>query len=306
MRRSELDPCTVETGKETMKIPEPGDLVKDFAERHHMRAGDHLAREILPIRAVSLANILITAGYGSLGEGMFADPALGVLLNLLHRNFGLADAAILAFATECGQMAEVAARASVESSVNIAYIVLGDPADRMRAFFDHYFATVDRQVATWERGIGALSGAEADAHRAAVARRKELNAALRAAIGRSGKPATETWPRSIEDRFKALGDPLAYRTMYARMSSEAHGDAEDTLRYLIGTLGTREHLEAMALETVWTTRMYVHYAVLWFVRASIMYAIRYDMAEAADRLKPEFEAVEAELAEISKHIGAGL
>jgi hypothetical protein len=176
----------------------------------------------------------------------------------------------------------------------------------MRAFFDHYFATVDRQVETWERGIGALSGAEADAHRAAVARRKGSNAALRAAIGHSGKPATETWPRSIEDRFKALGHPLAYRTMYARMSSEAHGDAEETLRYLIGTLGTREHLEAMALETVWTTRMYVHYAVSWFVRASIMYAIRYDMAEAADRLKPEFEAVEAELAEISKHIGAGL
>jgi hypothetical protein len=91
-----------------MKIPEPDDLVKDFAERHHMRAGDNLAREILPIRAVSLANILITAGYGSLGEGMLADPAVGVLLNMFHRNFGLADGAILAFATECGQMAEVA------------------------------------------------------------------------------------------------------------------------------------------------------------------------------------------------------
>ena len=43
----------------------------------------------------------------------------------------------------------------------------------------------------------------------------------------------------------------------------------------------------MALETVWTTRLYVHYAVSWFVCASIMYAIRYGMAEAADRLKPE-------------------
>jgi hypothetical protein len=90
------------------------------------------------------------------------------------------------------------------------------------------------------------------------------------------------------------------------MTSELHGDHEETLRFLIGTLGNREHFEAMALETVWTTRMCVHYAVLWFVRASIMYAIRYDMAETADRLKQEFEAVEAELAEISKQIGAGL
>jgi hypothetical protein len=90
------------------------------------------------------------------------------------------------------------------------------------------------------------------------------------------------------------------------MSSEAHGDAEETLRYLIGKLGTEELFEAMALETVWTTRMYVHYAVSWFLRASIMYALRYGMNEVADRLKPEFEAVDTELAEISKHIGAGV
>ena len=289
-----------------MEIPQSDDLVKEFAERHHMRAGEHLAREVLPIRAVSLANILITVGYTSLGEDMLADPAVGLLLNMLHRNFSLADGAILAFATECAQMAEVAARASVESSVNIAYIVLGEPVDRMRAYFEHYFATVDKEVSTWSASISTLSGAEAEAHRKAVARRKESNAALRAAIERSGKPATKRWPRSIEDRFKELGHPLAYRTMYSRMSSEAHGDAEETLRYLFGKLGTEEQFNAMALETVWTTRMYVHYAVSWFVRASILYAIRYGLAEAAERLKPEFEVVEAELTEIAKHIGAGL
>jgi hypothetical protein len=178
-----------------MEIPQQDDLVKDFAERHHLRTGDHLAREILQIRAVSLANILITAGYSSLGDDMLTDPAVGVLLNMLHRNFSLADGAILAFATECGEMAEVAARASVESSVNIAYIVVGEPADRVRAYFDHYFATVDRQVETWSARIAALSGAEADLHRKAAARRKESNAALRAAIERSGKPATERWTR---------------------------------------------------------------------------------------------------------------
>jgi hypothetical protein len=40
-------------------------------------------------------------------------------------------------------------------------------------------------------------------------------------------------------------------------------------------------------------------------RTDMMYAIRYGMAEVADCLKSEFQAVEAELAEISKHIGAG-
>jgi hypothetical protein len=289
-----------------MEIPQVEHPVRDFAERHHMQTGEHLAREVLPIRAVSLANIMITAGYASLGDDILADPAVGLLLNMIHRNFSLADGAILSFATECGQMAEVAARASVESSVNIAYIVLGDPPDRLRAYFDHYFATVEKQVNTWNAGIGALSAAEADAHRKAAAQRKESNAVLRAVIEGSGKPATERWPRTIEERFKALGNAINYRTIYARMSSEVHGDAEETLRYLIGKLASEAQFEAMALETVWTTRLYVHYAVSWFVRASIMYALRYGLTDAAQRLDLEFKAVEAEMAEISKHIGASV
>jgi hypothetical protein len=105
--------------------PEAKHLIKDFAERHHMQTGEHLAREVLPIRAVSLANIMITAGYASLGDDTLADPAVGLLLNMIHRNFSLADGAILAFTTECGQMAEVAARASVnrDSSVMMSSVI---------------------------------------------------------------------------------------------------------------------------------------------------------------------------------------
>ena len=68
-----------------------------------MQTGEHLAREVLPIRAVSLANIMITAGYASLGDDILAGPAVGLLLNMIHRNFSLADGAILSFATECAR-----------------------------------------------------------------------------------------------------------------------------------------------------------------------------------------------------------
>src|SRR4051794_3239335 len=186
-------------GAVAMEIPPAEHLIKEFVERYRMQAGEHLTREVLPIRASSLAIILVTAGYGSLGDDMLADPAVKLLLNMLHRNFSLADGAILAFATECGQMAEVAARASVESSVNIAYVVLGNPADRIRAYFDHYFTTVDKQVSSWNVDISALSGAEAEAHRKAAMRRKESNAVLRGII--EGRAATERWPRTIEERF---------------------------------------------------------------------------------------------------------
>lgn len=141
-------------------------------------------------------------------------------------------------------------------------------------------------------------------HRKAIAQRKESNAALRAMIERCGPSVKERWPRTIGERFSALGHPNDYRTFYSRVSSEVHGDAEETIRYFIGKLGTQEQFEAMALETLWTTRMYVHYAISWFVRASIMYALRYGMAAIVTRLKSELDVVDAELLEISKHIGA--
>jgi hypothetical protein len=37
-----------------------------------------------------------------------------------------------------------------------------------------------------------------------------------------------------------------------------------------------------------------------------MYALRYGLTDAAQRLDLEFKAVEAEMAEISKHIGASV
>jgi hypothetical protein len=154
--------------------------------------------------------------------------------------------------------------------------------------------------------IEGLDGDGKDMHLKGVKQRKETNDTVRSIIGNWMGTGSERWPRTIEQRFKELGDPLGYRTIYARMSSEVHGDAEETLRYLIGKLGSPELFETMALETVWTTRLYVHYAVSWFLRASITYALRYRMTDAADLLKKEYSAVDAEMTKISKHIGSGI
>jgi hypothetical protein len=62
----------------------------------------------------------------------------------------------------------------------------------------------------------------------------------------------------------------------------------------------------MALENVWTQRLYVHYALSWFLKASIIYAARYAMIDIAKLLQKDLIEVEKELREISLHIGSGL
>jgi hypothetical protein len=111
----------------------------------------------------------------------------------------------------------------------------------------------------------------------------------------------------LAQRFKAIGDSISYRTFYARMSSEVHGDAEETLRYFIGkVVDNGSFLEAMALESVWTSRLYVYFAVSMLLRAFQAYTRSYSFPAMEARLKKELAEVEHELIEISAHIGAKL
>ena len=294
--------------KANSKPPPPEVLVRQFAERHLLKFTDLLKREELAIRTTSIANILVNAAYAAQDDKNLADPAVGLLLNMLHRDFEHIEASIVAFVTGCGASAEVIARAATESSVNILYIVAGDRVQRLQAYFDHYLMGVDSQVEKWQAQIRHLSPQEAAIHKLGAERRRlatdALRRFLRSVFGNAKAPA---WPKTIAQRFEALGDTLAYRTFYARMSSEIHADAEETLRYFAGhALNDQSKFEAMALETVWMTRFLIHYAVSLFLKASIAYAESYSMGDVKAPLKTALREIEKELVEISSHVGAGI
>jgi hypothetical protein len=143
------------------EMPDTRELLKDFAERHHLEMTDIPEHEHIAVRAAVSTNLLITAGYASLDDTALSDPAVGILLNMFHRNFELVEAGVVAFVTGSGAAAEVTARAAVESSVNLAYITAGVPKDRLRAYFEHYFSAVDRQLKTWQKESSTLSESDA-------------------------------------------------------------------------------------------------------------------------------------------------
>jgi hypothetical protein len=161
------------------EIPGTRDLLNDFAERHHLQMTDILEQQLVAVRAAASANFLITAGYAGLDETALSDPAVGILLNMFHRNFELVEVEVVAFVTGCGSAAEVTARAAVESSVNLAYIVAGIPKDRPRAYFEHYFQAGDRQLKTWQRESSTLSDAEVRVQQRGIEKRQRANDALR-------------------------------------------------------------------------------------------------------------------------------
>lgn len=286
-------------------LPSVPALMRDFAERHHLTLTDLVHREKVGIKSTSAAFLLVNQS-AQLDHRALSDPSVGLLLNLLHRNFEHVEAAITAFVSGCGPSAEVVARASVESSVNILYILAGEPVARLRAYFDCHLEEVDAQVRKWKAQLTELNENEAAMHQAAADQRLAASAEVRRVVDGVFGSARERWAKSINERFKCIGESLGYRTFYARMSSEAHGDAEETLRYFIGRMQSDETvLDAMALETVWTTRLYIYYAVSFFLRASLMYARTYALSKIENQLKSEIGAVERELVAISEHVGVG-
>jgi hypothetical protein len=281
-------------------------LINKFSERHDLALTELVRRENIAIRSLSIANILVNEAYSQLDEFALTDPAVGLLLNLLHRNFEHAEASIVAFVSGSGSSAEIIARASVESSVNIMYILAGDRAARLLGYFDHYFEEVERQVEKWRLEVDQLNSDEAKIHLLGIEKRRKANTLLREFIHSLGGNV-ERWPPQIAQRFKALGKSISYRTFYARMSSEVHADAEETLRYFVGkVVDNGSMLEAMALESVWTSRFYIYYAVSLFLRASQAYGRSYSLPAVEARLEKQLAKVERELIEIGAHVGADL
>jgi hypothetical protein len=229
------------------------------------------------------------------------------LLNLLQRNFEHVDASIVAFVSGCGSSAEIIARAAVEFSVNIIYILAGDRGARLIAYFNHYLDGVDRQIERWRSEIDQLTPDQAKIHNLGIKQRRAANDVLRQWVSALGVHSMEPWPTQIEQRFRAIGASSDYRTFYARMSSEAHADAEETLRYFVAKVTANDSLlEAMALETVWTSRFYIYFAASFFLYASLAYSRSYKLPLVEPRLRKGLADVERELIAISSHIGADI
>lgn len=245
--------------------------IPDWWDRGHT-----LVRSILNARDES------TSVRASASEDkLVAEPTIGVLKHLLDRAYEHFAASVVCFATKNGATAEIAARAAMETSTNVRYILASDRNSRFLAWLRAFLAQDIKQINNWESALSKHSANEAEIHREGIQRRRrvgkhweELVKRLEqefAAIGVNH--GDETWPKRIETRFEAIGELLSYRTAYARMSSQTHADAEDTISYFYFTvLGDEQLLRQMSLEVLAFSEYLVHYGVHFYLKALLRYS----------------------------------
>jgi hypothetical protein len=158
-------------------------------------------------------------------EKLITEPTSGFLDHLLERAYEHVAASVVCFATANVATAEVAARAATETSVNIRYMLAGERNSRFLAWLRAFVEHDQKQINNWEKALSIGTNDEAELYREGIHRRqlrlannKEFVAQLELEFLSAGfDPKGEKWPKKIEDRFKAIGESISYRTAYARM-----------------------------------------------------------------------------------------
>jgi hypothetical protein len=239
------------------------------------------------------------------------------LQNLLGRIEEQTEGMLVCLSTGCCAAAETIARTVVETSINFIYILRGHRANRIFSYFRIYLREHGKRLDEWSAFVtNEQSGEAARIIQEMISGRREGLSSLRAfaeqiavECGFPDEPDSYDWNAKLFERFKATGHSASYWTVYHRLSASTHGNAEDTIRWLLGLFHRLERqddepLLKLASETVNYTAMMVRIAVRYYIEASIHVCIIYDLFEATKKLQKLFEDIAHSILALSDAAGA--
>lgn len=177
-------------------------------------------------------------------DWQYHEPAWWLLYAALERVFEHAEASVIALGTGSFATAEVIARVTVEAAINVRYILKGHPFERLLDYFSDYIKSEREKVDKWQNILRTL---DEDERKISLDKILQKTAALDGYEEKlrqvaekihppvDGQPVIyqpQRWPNAF-DRFVAVGDAHAYRTVYSALSSQVHNVAEDLLNRFI-------------------------------------------------------------------------
>lgn len=203
------------------------------------------------------------------------EPTWGMVRAMILRGFAHADAGFVCLAAGAVATAEVVSRVILESALNVLYILEQDRVGRLYDYLAAYVAQERSELAKWEAVLRGIPDEEAAVHRKeieqkepAVSQQESITQqfARDAGITRAAQP----WPK-IADRFRAVGDEVDYRVLYAAMCSQTHNDAEDLFNTFV--LGVLAHLHPGQVSQQFKTRQKAENA--FFARLLMYRSVEY-------------------------------
>ena len=144
-----------------------------FAEQHSFNPAALQAEELDAIQCAVDCHSAINDGYMSLPASMLEeDLTVGFIWQLYERCTERVFGALAAMAKSCVASSEIVARAAIEATVSIRYI-LRDRHARLASFFQDHLDQAQRQERGWRQEANRLGEPDRTAHLVSCDYRRE-------------------------------------------------------------------------------------------------------------------------------------
>jgi hypothetical protein len=178
------------------------------------------------------ARRVLDDAYKAAGDKL-ESPTIGLCKRMVDRAFDLVAGAICVAHSSLESSTEVLCRATLEYIVN-GFYVMRDRVVVTDTLFRYMFAYVEDaelRVEQWQQLDSDLSGPVRAMNDLSRQQRRTANGLLRSFLETArdqlnANPAPSVWP-SVWQRFADCGMKAEYRTVYAALSAQTHGNAGD-------------------------------------------------------------------------------
>lgn len=282
--------------------------VDQFAEYHGFSMPQWWQHGESLVTAVLESKNSVDKDFGNVDDFILnSEPSLGVLFHMCGRVYEHVAAAMVCFATSNGASAEILARVAMEASVNVRYILIQDRNSMFLAWLRSYLQEDERQVEKWVKEAEHSNAGDIEIHIDRIASRRKVKL-LRSQFVKvlehefreySTIDDSLKFAKNISDRFTAVGEQFAYRVAYARLSSQTHMDAEDTINYMVAKLsGNQRQMEQMGLETVAFSDYMIHLGSHFYLKMLKEFVTTFDLLESAQVIESSERQIVDQMSDI--------
>jgi hypothetical protein len=209
-----------------------------------------------------------------------------IAYDIYIRSYKYTEATLSLFIISHIASAESLCRTSVESSINLYYLSVGNDIENVISYFKHHIKTERQQNKKWREALNNSDESEEyKANHIKLIDDKENSLdgyenMLRESfsiIDVDYDSINSNWPSTL-DRFKKVNMEIKYRTLYAALCSQSHNDAEDSINNLMARIVQMEGIEkgVEAEKYIFSLQMVLSCIQLW-IEATIVFLAKYEI-----------------------------
>lgn len=243
-------------------------------------------------------------------EKISSRPYWGPMFDMYEKNYEYCSGAVSLFLLAQLTPSEALCRTSIEGSINLEFVSIGDSMGNQISYFKHYIDAERKQNKNWKESVknSDQSSEDKEYHYQKIAAKDAVLLQYENALRESLKLADVDfdnsnlkWP-NIFERFRSLNKEVEYRTLYMALCSQAHNDAEDVLNKIMArvTANIDGMEKAQEVEQYLYSLFYILSTVRYHIYSSAMFIAKFEID--VKRLLVLYDKVMEELTDIAENL----